>query len=49
MVGKERLGWGGTQARRTWVQERTARDIDSEGGAANGFCGYGREGGTERI
>jgi len=44
MAGKERLGRGGT-----WVQEGAARDIDSEGGGANGCCDHGGKGETERI
>jgi len=44
MVGKERLGRGGT-----WVQEGAAPDIDSEAGGANGFYVYGGKGETERI
>jgi len=44
MTGKERLWWGGTS-----VQEGAARDIDSEGGGANGFSVYGRKGEIERI
>jgi len=44
MAGKERLGRRGT-----WVQEGAVRDIDSEGGGANGFCVDGRKGETERI
>jgi len=40
--GREELGQGGTL-----VQEGAARDIDSEGGGANGFCVYGRKGETE--
>jgi len=44
MVGKERLGREGT-----WVQEGGARDIDSEGGGANGFGVHGRKGETERL
>jgi len=43
-LGGEELGQGGT-----WVQEGAARDIDLEGGGANGFCVYGRKGETERI
>jgi len=43
-LGGEELGQGGT-----WVQEDTARDMDCEGGGANGFCVYGRKGETERI
>ena len=31
-LGREELGQGGT-----WIQE-AARDIDSEGSGANGFC-----------
>jgi len=40
----EELGQGGT-----CVQEGAARDLDSEGGGPNGFCGYGRKGETEKI
>jgi len=43
-LGREELGQEGT-----WVQEGAARDIDSEGGGANGFSVYGRKGETERI
>jgi len=43
-LGGEDLGQGGTL-----VQEGAVRDIDSEGGGANGFCLYGRKGETERI
>jgi len=43
-LGGEEIGQGGT-----WVQERAARDIDSEGGEANGFCVYRRKEATERI
>jgi len=43
-LGGEELGQGGT-----WVQEGAARDIDLEGGGANGFCVYGRKGEIERI
>ena len=42
-LGGEELRQGGTG-----VQEGTARDIDSEGGGANGFCVYGRKGETEK-
>jgi len=44
MAGKERLGRGGT-----WVQEGAARNIDSEGGGANGFSVNGRKRETARI
>jgi len=44
MAGNERLGRGGT-----CVQEGAARDIDSDGGRANGFCVYGRKVETEGI
>jgi len=44
MAGKERLG-----RRETWVHKAAVRDIDSEGGGANGFCVYGRNGETERL
>jgi len=43
-LGGEELGQAGT-----WVHERAARVIDSEGGRANGFCLHGRKGETERI
>jgi len=43
-LGGEELEQGGS-----WVQERAARDIDSEGGGANGFRVYRRKEATERI
>jgi len=49
MAGMEKLGWGGTRARRNLGSRGRRRDIDLEGGGANGFCVYGRKGETERI
>jgi len=43
-LGGEEVEQGGTE-----VQEGAARDIDSEGGGANGVCVDGRKGETERI
>ena len=44
MAGKERLRREELRQGGTCVQEGAARDIDLEGGEANGFCGYGRKG-----
>jgi len=49
MAGKERLGRGGTRARRNLGLRGHSAGIDSEGGGANGFWVYGRKGETERI
>jgi len=49
MAGKERLGREELGQGGTWVQEGVARDIDLEGGGANGFCIYRRKGESERI
>jgi len=43
-LGGKEIGQAGT-----WDQESAAHDIDSEGGSANGFCAYGRQGEIERI